>query len=224
MKQKIYKILFLIGFGFISLSCIAIIGYRIIPPPITPIMIIKWMDGNRIQKHWVDERQISPYVFQAVIASEDNNFCHHIGFDISALKQAWAHNKKSDTVHGASTITMQTAKNLFLWPDRTYIRKIIEAYFTVGLEFFLSKQRIILLYLNIIEWGNGIYGIEMAAQNYFHKSAQYLNLHEASWLAAILPNPIYYANLPFDYLSDKIYMIEKRISSLFSNNQLSCYK
>jgi monofunctional biosynthetic peptidoglycan transglycosylase len=128
---------------------------------------------------------------QAAIAAEDSGFCQHNGFDFKAMQKAMAHNeRRPKKVRGGSTISQQTAKNVFLWPDRSYVRKAVEAYFTVLIEALWGKRRIMEVYLNVVEMGPGVYGAEAAADTYFSTSAQYLNTREASRLAAILPNPL----------------------------------
>jgi monofunctional biosynthetic peptidoglycan transglycosylase len=153
----------------------------------------KW-DGKdlKLKKDWVSLEKISSAMPLAVIAAEDQKFEEHFGFDLEAIKKAEKYNKKHQgkRTRGASTISQQTAKNVFLWPNRSYIRKGFEVYFTFLIEIFWSKQRIMEVYLNVIEMGNGIYGVEAAAQEYFHKPASKLSVREASLIAAILPSPL----------------------------------
>lgn len=134
--------------------------------------------------------QISPNLVQAVVASEDNRFMDHFGFDFDAIEKARIHNEHSRRKHGASTITQQTAKNVFLWQGRTWVRKGFEAYFTLLIEIFWSKERIMEVYLNVIEMGPGIYGAEAASQKYFGHSAKNLTRAEAALIAAALPDPL----------------------------------
>jgi monofunctional biosynthetic peptidoglycan transglycosylase len=141
------------------------------------------------QKKWTPIEDISPNMLMAVIASEDNKFINHSGFDWDAIDAALKHNKKSKRKRGASTITQQVAKNVFLISSRTWVRKGLEAYFTILIEFFWNKERIIEVYLNVIETGKGIYGVEAAAQRYFNKPARKLTREEAALIAAALPNP-----------------------------------
>ena len=144
----------------------------------------------RMKKEWVPIEEISPNIVNAVIASEDNKFMEHWGFDFDAIKLAAEKNKKrNSTAFGASTISQQTAKNLFLWPDRSWFRKGLEVYFTLLIELFWSKERIMEVYLNIIEMGDGIYGIERAANIYYDISASELNREQAAIIAASLPSP-----------------------------------
>jgi monofunctional biosynthetic peptidoglycan transglycosylase len=143
----------------------------------------------KLQKDWVRLNQISPNMVQAVVASEDNNFMHHYGVDFEAIKKARELNKKSKVLRGASTISQQTAKNVFLWPKRSWLRKGLEVYFTGLIEIFWGKKRIMEVYLNVIEMGEGIYGVEEASRQFFKKSAAQLNAQEAALLASVLPNP-----------------------------------
>ena len=176
--------------AFVLVSVAVVLIYRVVPPPGTPLMIIRKFDdrySGRVRQRWVPLRRISRNVIRAVIASEDARFCQHNGFDFDAIQKALNEDREGG-VRGASTITQQTAKNLFLWPYRDYVRKGLEAWFAVLLEVLWSKDRIMEAYLNIAEWGDGIYGIESAARRYFRRSAQYLSRRQAAYLAAVLPN------------------------------------
>ena len=178
--------------------------YRLLPPPITPLMIIRVVQGEPLRKAWVPIERISPNLVRAVVASEDAKFCHHRGFDWAAIGEAWEDLRHGRRLRGASTITMQTAKNLLLWPGRDFLRKGIEAYLTVLLETLWSKRRIIEVYLNVVEWGHGIYGAEMAARRHFGKSASALSRRESALLAAVLPNPrLWSPGRPTGYLSTR---------------------
>jgi len=144
-----------------------------------------------IQYQWVPLKKISPHMWQAVIAAEDNRFMTHFGIDLGAIKKAQEFNKKSTRrKRGASTISQQTAKNVFLWPARTYLRKGFEVYFTVLIETFWSKKRIMEMYLNVIEMGPGVYGVEAASRKYFNKPAYKLTRGQAAMIAITLPNPL----------------------------------
>ena len=167
-----------------------VIAYRFVPPPITPLMMIRWIGGAPINQHWVPLDRISATLPRAVISSEDEKFCTHHGFDWTAFDNAYRAWRAGREPKGASTITMQVAKNLFLWPGRSVIRKGIEAYVTVLLEFFWNKHRIMEVYLNVIEWGDGVYGAEAASRYYFKKSASNLSPAEAAYLSAMIPSPL----------------------------------
>lgn len=194
--RLIWRLLWKSALWFFGLSIGLVIIYRFVPIPITPLMVIRVFEQAfdpekdvRLVKDWVPISKISKNAPQAVIAAEDQKFLDHNGFDVEAMKKAWENNKKGKRIKGASTITQQTVKNVFLWPSRSYIRKGLEAYFTVLVEFFWSKERIVEVYLNVIEMGEGIYGIEAAAQTYYNKSAAELNRNQAAMIAAVLPNP-----------------------------------
>lgn len=163
---------------------------RFIPPPMTPLMAIRLVQGYGLEKDWRDIDAISPHLRRAVIAAEDGKFCTHWGFDWAAIDNAIDRYEDGGKVLGASTISMQTAKNVFLWPSRTFLRKGAEAYLTVYLEALWSKRRILEIYLNIAEFGPGVYGAEAASRLYFGKSALALSPREAALLAAVLPAPL----------------------------------
>ena len=182
---------------FFGSSVFFVLLYTFINPPVTPLMVIRCMqqaingEHLRMTKTWEPLDKISPSLQLAVVASEDNRFLEHSGFDIKAIREAHDYNEHSKGKHmrGASTISQQTAKNVFLWPDRTWIRKGLEVYFTFLIEKIWGKKRIIEVYLNVIEMGNGIYGAEAASQKYFHKPASTLTSDQAALLSAILPDP-----------------------------------
>ncbi|KXB97583.1 MAG: hypothetical protein AA908_05510 [Chlorobi bacterium NICIL-2] len=172
--------------------------YAFIRPPITTVMVANLigdlLDGGKwygIAKCWVPLEEISPVMVRAVIAAEDTRFFEHHGFDWEAIEQARTLNERyrGRKLYGASTITMQTAKNVFLWHGRTYIRKALEAYFTVLIEAVWGKRRIMEIYLNVVEFAPGVYGVEAAANRYWKKSARLLTASEAALMAAVLPNP-----------------------------------
>jgi monofunctional glycosyltransferase len=187
--------LWLIGIC-IAGSVLAVGSLRWINPFFTAFMaeaqVAAWTsrDSNYVFRHsWVDLDRISPNLPLAVVASEDQKFPEHWGFDVAAIEKAYALNQHSHKVRGASTISQQVAKNLFLWSGRSYFRKGLEAYFTVLIESLLPKRRILEIYLNIAEFGYGTYGAEAAAQRFFHKPASRLTRADAAVLAAVLPNP-----------------------------------
>jgi monofunctional biosynthetic peptidoglycan transglycosylase len=165
--------------------------YRFVPPPITPLMVIRLTQGKGTDYRWRPLSQISPALVQAAVAGEDARFCQHHGFDYAAMKAAMRANRRHPgKVRGGSTISQQTAKNAFLWPGRNVVRKAIEAGFTVLIEHLWGKRRIMEVYLNIVEMGPGVYGAEAAAEHYFHVHANQLTGLEASRLAAIFPDPL----------------------------------
>jgi monofunctional biosynthetic peptidoglycan transglycosylase len=165
--------------------------YRFLPPPITPLMVIRMAQGKGLDYRWRPLSEISPALVQAAVAGEDARFCQHQGFDFAAMRAAMkANERRPGKVRGGSTISQQTAKNAFLWPGRTMVRKAVEAGFTVLIEKLWGKRRIMEVYLNIVEMGPGIYGAEAAAEHYFHVHASELTGLQASRLAAIFPNPL----------------------------------
>ncbi len=194
---------------------ILLVIYRELDPPITPLMLIRITQGEGLNKTWVPLAAISPHVPKAVIALEDNTFCEHAGFDWAEVFDALAVYYRGGRLRGASTISMQTTKNLFLWPQRDPIRKVVEAPLTLVLEALWDKQRILEVYLNIVEWGPGIYGIEAASRAHFRKSASRLTRREAALLAAVLPNPRKWSpTRPSSYLRQQVYISGKRVRQL----------
>ncbi len=188
------------------------------PVPLTPLMLIRCIeqksDGKdmRLKHDWVPLEEINERLQLAVVCSEDQNYLRHDGFDWGAIKKAMKQNKKGKRIRGGSTITQQTAKNVFLWSGRSYIRKGFEAYFTFLIELFWSKERIMEVYLNSIEMGDGIYGAEAAAQHWFKKSAIKLNKDQAAAIAAVLPNPRkYVANPAGPYMQNRKAWIKKQM-------------
>ena len=196
---------------FILGSVLAAVSLRWINPFFTAFMaeaqIAAWIsrDSNYVPRHtWVDLDRISPNLPLAVVASEDQKFPEHWGFDVAAIEKAYALNQHSHKVRGASTISQQVAKNLFLWSGRSYFRKGLEAYFTILIESALPKRRILEIYLNIAEFGHGTYGAEAAAQRFFHKPASRLTRDDAAVLAAVLPDPQHYsASAPSRYVQQR---------------------
>ncbi len=215
MKKKspfriILKFILRIIASFFLLSLVWVISLRFIPVYYTPLMLIRSIESNsentkcKIKKDWQPIEKISKNMIMAVVASEDNLFLEHNGFSFDDIKKAYNHNKKGKRVRGGSTISQQTAKNVFLWPKRSWVRKGLEAYFTVLIEFFWSKERIMEVYLNIIETGHCIYGVEAASQEYFNKSAAKLTKSEAALIAVCLPNPRKYNPAhPSSYISKR---------------------
>ena len=176
---------------FFASTILSVIAYRFIPVYITPLMVIRcFQNGDfTIHHHWVPLESMSPHMPVAVMASEDSRFLLHHGFDFNAIGKAARHNISGGKKHGASTISQQTAKNVFLWQGRSWIRKGIEAYFTALIEVFWSKQRIMEVYLNSIEMGNNIYGVSACAEYNFGKTADGLSRGDCALIAATLPNP-----------------------------------
>ena len=180
---------------FFAISILLVIVFKWVPIPFTPLMAIravenKWEGKDAVLSHdWVPLEEISPNLQKAVIASEDGNFLNHYGFDFQAMQKAFKNNQKGKRIKGGSTISQQTAKNVFLWQGRSYLRKGLEAYFTVLIELIWGKERIMEVYLNSIEMGDGVYGAQEASRVWYHKDAKKLTRMEAAGIAAILPNP-----------------------------------
>lgn len=184
--------------ALISIGLVLLFAF--LPVPVTPLAGLRAVQAvisgerPRFEKDWVSLDKISPHVVRSAIASEDFRFAEHSGFDFDAIQKALEANRRVEKrgkgrIRGASTITQQTAKNVFLWPSRNWLRKGLEAWFTIWIEAFWSKRRILEVYLNVIEFGNGVYGVEAAAQRYFKKPAAKLTSSEAALMIAVLPNP-----------------------------------
>jgi monofunctional biosynthetic peptidoglycan transglycosylase len=193
-----------------------ILLFRFVPPPITPLMLMRLAEGYGLHRKWVPYDRISPYMAEAVVASEDNLFCRErSGIDTVALVDQIAIWREGERPRGASTITMQTARNLLLWPGRDIVRKLIEAWLTPQIALLWPKQRVLEVYLNIIEFGPGIYGVEAAAQRFFGRSAATLTRDDAVRLAVVLPDPLHWsAAHPSPYLRERTETIERRIEQL----------
>ena len=194
-KLKIFGFIKKVTLWFFAVSVLLVLIFKFVPVPFTPLMITRAieqkLDGKEMtcSHDWVSIDEISPNLQKAVIASEDGTFMQHHGFDFTAMQKAFKSNNKGKKIKGGSTISQQTAKNVFLWQGRSYIRKIFEAYFTVLIEFIWGKERILEVYLNSIEMGNGVYGAQAAANHWYKKDAINLSVQQAAGIAAILPNP-----------------------------------
>ncbi|MBO9702467.1 MAG: monofunctional biosynthetic peptidoglycan transglycosylase [Sporocytophaga sp.] len=210
--KKCVRIIKLTTIFFLVSTLFSVIILRFVPPIVSPLMIIRCFEqiwngkSLKLKKDWVSFDEISPNLKRAVIASEDQRFMDHHGFDFNAIKKAMEYNKKGKKkVVGASTISQQVAKNVFLWPSRSWVRKGFEVYFTILIEIFWSKERILEVYLNIVELGNGVYGAEAASHYYFNINAKKLSRDQAALLAAILPNP-----LKWSPTKPSIYILKRR--------------
>ncbi|AFJ45498.1 monofunctional biosynthetic peptidoglycan transglycosylase [Shimwellia blattae] len=202
---------------------LGIVLFSVMPVPFSAVMVERqisaWLGGDfRYVAHsdWVGMDEISPWMPLAVIAAEDQKFPQHWGFDVQAIRMALDHNERHEKrIRGASTLSQQTAKNLFLWDGRSWLRKGLEAGLTAGIETVWSKRRILTVYLNVAEFGEGIFGVEAAAQHYFHKPARRLTPSEAALLAAVLPNPLRYrANAPSGYVRTRQQWILRQMRQL----------
>ena len=219
LRYLLKKLLLLIV-SFILLSIILVVGLDYVNPPSWAWKIQRQLNPpknyhSQILHHWVKWENISDNMKLAVIASEDQLFSQHMGFDFDSIMEAINANAKGGRVRGASTISQQTAKNLFLWPSKNFIRKGIEVWFTGLLEIVLSKQRILELYLNLVEFGPGIFGVEAASQQFFNKSSATLTVKESARLASVLPNPYRFsAAKPSKYILERTSWIEKQMGQL----------
>ncbi len=220
--KSFFKVILYLFLFFIVFTVTPVIIYKFVNPPVSPLMFLRALDqktsGDTVSfsYKWVPIDSMSSYLFEAAIAAEDDHFMTHHGFDIEALEQAYAANQKTDKpIKGGSTISQQTAKNVFLWPGRDYVRKGLEAWFTVLTEFVWGKERIMETYLNVVELGDGIYGVEAASQKYFKKHASKLTKMEAAALIAVLPNPhIYKVIKPSTYTQQYKWAIYTRMGIL----------
>ena len=194
-KSKLSRFLFKAMLWFFGLSIFSVVLFKFVPVPFTPLMVIRAienkLDGkeNCFSHDWEPIENISVNLQKAVIASEDGTFLTHNGFDFTAMQKAYKNNERGRRIKGGSTISQQTAKNVFLWQGRSYLRKGLEAYFTVLIELIWGKERIMEVYLNSIEMGNGVYGAQAATEHWYRKDASSLTKKQAAGIAAILPNP-----------------------------------
>lgn len=204
------------------LQLLYIIALKWMDPPITLTQMGSLFGGDGLKRDYVDGDEISPNIKLAVMASEDQVFPDHGGFDWKSIDRARKHNeKKPQKVRGASTISQQTAKNVFLWQGRSWVRKGLEVYFTKMIEWIWGKQRILEMYLNVIEMGKGIYGAEAAAQAYFNKPAARLTRREAALIAACLPNPKKYTVKPLSsYVSKRSGWVLRQMNNLNGNAKI----
>lgn len=221
MLTKIRNIFLIIIMSFILITSVVTIIFRFVPIPTSSFMVQKriknLIEGNNesINYDWVSYEEISANMKLAVIAAEDQKFFDHFGFDFGEIKKAIDQNKKRKVTRGASTITQQTAKNLFLWSDKSFIRKGLEVYFTLLLEILWSKERILEVYLNIAEFGNNVYGVGVSSVKYFKMKPNELTKRNSAMLAAVLPNPQkYHVNSPTTYQSRRIFWIQKQMTQL----------
>lgn len=221
LSKRIAAISLKIFLWFIGISVLWVLIYKFINPPITYLMIQRSIerkfDGKKFKmdKEWKDFDNISMNLKKAALAGEDASFLQHHGFNLEAMEKAYHKNQNNKKISGGSTISQQTAKNVFLWPGRSYIRKAFEAYFTVLIELLWSKERILEVYLNVIEMGDGIYGAEAATQLYYQKACKSLTKNEAALLAAVLPNPLRWTpSKPSTYINRRKALIRRNMQNL----------
>jgi monofunctional biosynthetic peptidoglycan transglycosylase len=186
---RIARLLGRLVLWFVILSVAIVAVYRFVPPPVTITMLTNTLDGRGIDKDWMPLSRIDPTMARAAIAAEDSGFCTHHGFDFASMRAAFAANARGHRLRGGSTISQQTAKNVFLWQGRSYVRKAFEAWFTALIELIWGKRRIMEVYLNVIETGIGTYGVNAGAQRYYHHDASRLGIGEAARMAAVFPLP-----------------------------------
>lgn len=192
-----------------------IVAYRFMGPPITPLMLIRLAEGEGLARQPVALDRIAPALPRAVVAAEDNRFCIHNGIDFGAIKEAIEEHEAGEGLRGASTITMQLARNLFLWPGGGFARKGVEAATALAIDALWPKRRQIEVYLNIVEWAPGVYGAEAAARHHFRKSAAQLSTYEAALLAATLPSPRKWnAGNPGSYVQNRAQVLQQRAGQL----------
>ena len=223
LLRRLIKVLLCFAAG----SALLVLLFRFVPPPGTMLMVERkiesWVDGKPIdlQRDWRPWNEISDDLKVAVIAGEDQKFSEHWGFDLRAIQAAFAHNERGGSLRGASTLSQQVAKNVFLWSGRSWLRKGLEAWFTALIEVLWPKQRILEVYLNSVEWDDGVFGAEAAARHHFGIGAPYLSRQQASLLAAVLPNPRNWsAGRPSPYVLRRAAWIRKQMSQLGGNGYL----
>ena len=204
--------------------------YRVVPPPITVLMIERLFQGQGLDYRWRPLSEISPALPRAAVAAEDARFCTHHGFDFQAMEKAMRQNERTEArggskIRGGSTISQQTAKNVFLWPGRSYLRKGLEAWYTVLIETIWGKRRIMEVYLNVAEMGPGVYGVQAAAERYFHEDAADLTPSQAAHLIAILPSPLKWkAVAPGRYVARRSQRIGGAMGAVREDGLASCLR
>jgi monofunctional glycosyltransferase len=203
---------------------VSVVVYKFAPPPITILMITRLIQGHGMDYQWRSLRDMSPSLPAAAVASEDSLFCSNHGFDFDAIEKAMKNNeRRPNRIRGGSTISQQTAKNVFLWPGRDYVRKAIEAWYTVLIEAIWGKPRIMEMYLNVIEFGPGVYGAEAASQHFFHKPASRLTAAESARLIAVLPRPLKYSvDDPGRYVVRRTGHIDRAMGTIRNDGLADC--
>lgn len=223
LLRRLWRLLKRIVLLAILLWAGGIVVYRFAGPPITPLMLIRMTEGEGLSRQPVALEKVAPVLPRTVIAAEDNKFCIHNGIDFGAIKDAIEEHEAGEGLRGASTITMQLARNLFLWPGGGFARKGVEAVTALAIDALWPKRRQIEVYLNIVEWAPGVYGAEAAARHHFRKSAAQLSAHEAALLAATLPSPRKWsAGNPGSYVQNRAVVLQQRTGQLGS--LLDCLK
>ena len=222
LRQRLLRVTLEAALVLVGLSALGILALRWVDPPTSAFMLRSQYQARsegrtdfRLRHYWVDWKHIAPHARVAVVAAEDQRFPEHSGFDMAAIADAVHERVTEGRRRGASTISQQVAKNLFLWPGQSFVRKGLEAWFTILLEHFWPKQRVLEVYLNIAQFGDGVFGIEAASIAYFGKTANALTRREAATLAAVLPNPLLYrVDQPSDYVRSRSDWILSQIEML----------
>ena len=228
MLQLVFRRIVKCLLWFAAGSFILVLALRWVPPPATALMVERkiesWFDGQPIdlQRDWQPWDKIADSLKVAVIAGEDQKFAEHWGFDVEAIQAAILHNELGGSIRGASTLSQQVSKNLFLWSGRSYVRKGLEAWFTALIELLWSKERILEVYLNSVEWDEGVFGAQAAAQHHFHVNANALSSQQSSYLAAVLPNPRQWsASRPSSYVARRAGWIRQQMRQLGGEGYLA---
>ncbi len=211
-RARIFRAVLALALLALLLPALLVLSLRWLDPPTTSFIL---RQTAPVAQHWVDARQLSPWLAISAVAAEDQLFPQHRGFDTASLRQAWDERQSGERSRGASTISQQVAKNLFLWPGQSMFRKGLEAWLTVQIELLWPKQRILEVYLNIAEFGTGVFGAEAASRRYFGKPAAALSPHEAALLAAVLPSPKRFrVEAPTPYLRERVNWIRRQVTQL----------
>lgn len=222
-RSRLGRLLGLILLILVAVPVVGVLLFAVVPPTPTILMLQQAAKGQGLDYRWRDLNDISPHLVNAAIAAEDARFCSHHGFDMEAIEKALDHNAEGGRIRGGSTISQQTAKNVFLWPSRDWIRKGLEAGYTVMIETVWSKRRIMEVYLNVVEWAPGVYGAQAASRHWFGKDADELTAREAARLAAILPSPRRYkAASPGPYVRRRAGRIQAAMGTVRGDGLNAC--
>lgn len=231
MIRTLFRWLIRIVVSIVLFSILLVLALRWLNPPATALMLERkieaWQAGQALElkRTWQPYALLSDDLKMAVIASEDQNFADHLGFDVDSIRKAFAHNEQGGSLRGASTISQQVAKNLFLWSDRSWPRKALEVWFTLWIELLWPKERILEIYLNSVEWGPGIFGADAGANHYYNKGARYISAQQAALMAAVLPNPrVWSPAKPTLYLNTRATWIRQQIRQLGGSHYLAKLK
>ena len=222
-RSRLGRLLGLILLILIAVPVVGVLLFAVVPPTPTILMLQQAAKGQGMDYRWRGLNDISPHLVNAAIAAEDARFCSHHGFDMEAIEKALDHNAEGGRIRGGSTISQQTAKNVFLWPSRDWVRKGLEAGYTVMIETVWSKRRIMEVYLNVVEWGPGVYGAQAGSRHWFGKDADELTAREAARLAAILPSPRRYkAASPGPYVRRRAGRIQAAMGTVRGDGLNAC--